>query len=65
MGNRRQRGKGQPIAIKVYLVHQRINIAPQDQPNSRVIAARLTNAAAQVVVDREPGTWIEKVVAVK
>ena len=52
-----------PIAVKVYLVHQRMHFAGEGQ--SRVIAARLTRASAQGIVDREAGTWIQKVVAVK
>lgn len=41
------------------------NVATGDQPNRIVIAAKLTHAAAQAVVDRVPGTSIQKVLADK
>ncbi len=58
-------GGKRPLAIKVYVVMQRINIAHGDELNSRIIAARLTSAAADDIVKENPGTWVEKHVAVK
>ncbi len=60
-----KRGGKNPIAIKVYLVLQRINVARDGQVNSRVIAARLTKSAADDVVCDTAGTWVEKHTAVK
>lgn len=53
------------IAIKVYLVHEKNNLPKSGEASSRVVAARLTAAAAQRVVDRRPGTWMEKHFAIK
>lgn len=64
MGTGKPGGK-RPLAIKVYVVMQRINIVGGDELNSRIIAARLTSAAADDIVDKNPGTWVEKHVAVK
>lgn len=58
-------GGKRPLAIKVYVVMQRINIVSGDELNSRIIAARLTSSAADDIVDKTPGTWVEKHVAVK
>ena len=62
---RPRRGGHRPIAIKVYLVIQSINVARDGEQNSRIIAARLTRSAAQEIVDATPGTWVEKHSAVK
>ena len=51
--------------VSVYVVHQHINVAKDDEANSRIIAARLTKGAAQTIVDSTPGTWIEKLTATK
>ncbi len=64
MGRRRGRTPT-PIAIKVYVVLQRINLTRGDEPNSRVIAVRLTRSGADEVRDGNPGTWVERHVAVK
>lgn len=61
-------GKGpnpSPLAIKVYVVFQWMNLARSDEQNSRIIATRLTRAAAMEVQERNPGTWIEKYIATK
>ena len=57
--------KRKPIEVKVYVVCQRLNLAKPGQANIRLLAARLTRAAAQEIVDRNPGTYIEKLVANK
>jgi len=54
-----------PIAVKVYLVFQRINLTHGDELNCRIIAARVTRAAADAIRDQTPGTWVEKHVATK
>lgn len=54
-----------PIAIKVYVVLQRMNLARAEELNCRIIATRLTKTAADEIRDRNPGTWVEKHVAVK
>lgn len=57
---------GRPrMSVKVYLVCQFLNIAKPGEPNARVIAAKLTRQAAVAIVDRTPGTFIEKVFADK
>jgi hypothetical protein len=43
----------------------RLNLAHEGHPNIKIIAARLTRAAAQEIVDRTPGTFIEKMFATK
>ncbi len=59
-------GRDQPsLAVKVYLVLQTINVARDGTPNRQVIAARLTRAAADEVVDRVAGTYVEKYLATK
>lgn len=65
-----QTSAGQPsekraMQIKVYLVCMRLSLTRPGQPNVKIIAARLTQAAAQAIVDATPGTYIEKHVAVK
>jgi hypothetical protein len=57
--------KRKPIEVKVYIVCQRRNLAKPGETNVTLLAARLTRAAAQEIVDRNPGTWIEKLVANK
>ena len=61
-------GKGpnpSPLAIKVYVVFQWMNLARSDEQNSRIIATRLTRSAAMEIQEKNPGTWIEKYVATK
>ena len=53
------------IQVKVYIVCQRRNLFKEGESNVQLIAARLTRAAAQEIVDRTPGTYIEKLVADK
>jgi hypothetical protein len=53
------------MQIKVYLVVQRQTLARPGEPNTRIIAARLTRSAAQEIVDQIPGTFIEKHLALK
>lgn len=54
-----------PLAVKVYVVLQSMNLAHGDDPNCRIIATRLTRRAAEEIKDRTPGTWVEKHVATK
>lgn len=56
---------GSKMEVKVYLVLQRINLPKAGEPDERVIAARLTREAAQRIVDRTPGTRIDKHLATK
>ncbi len=58
-------GGKEPLAVKVYVVLQTMNMAREGEPNCRIIATRLTRAAAQEIHDENPGTWIEKHTAVK
>ena len=65
-----QTNTGQPpekkvMQIKVYLVCMRLSLSRPGQPNVKIIAARLTQSAAQAIVDATPGTHIEKHIAVK
>lgn len=53
------------MEVKVYLVLDRRRLVPDGEPNVSVIAARLTNAAAEKIVEKKPGTFIQKVVATK
>lgn len=53
------------IQVKFYVVCMRRNLFAAGEPNIQLIAAKLTRAAAQEVVDRTPGTYIEKMVATK
>jgi hypothetical protein len=57
--------KRKPIEVKVYIVCQRRNLTRPGEANVALLAARLTRAAAQEIVDRTPGCWIEKMVANK
>lgn len=54
-----------PLSIKVFLVLMRLNLVAPDAGNVRVLASKLTQRAAQDVVDKMPGTWIQKVYATK
>ena len=53
------------LTVKVYVVCLRRNLFREGEPNIQLLAARLTRAAAQEIVDRTPGTFIEKLVADK
>lgn len=64
-GRENQGGARRPIAIKVYVVLQRDNLARDGQPNVSILAVRLTKKAAQEISDRIPGTKVEKHLAIK
>jgi hypothetical protein len=53
------------MQIKVYLVCQRLALSKPGEPNTRILAARLTRSAAQELVDKVPGTFIERQTATK
>lgn len=53
------------MEIKVYVVLQRLNLPKPGQPGVRVMAVKLTMAAANKIVEQNPGTWVEKHVADK
>ena len=53
------------IQVKIYLVCQRRNLVPEGEVNVHIMAAKLTRAAAQEIVDRTPGTYIQKMFATK
>lgn len=61
----RKRRNTSPIVIKVYVVLQRMNLTRPEESNCRIIATRLTKTAADEIKDKNPGTWVEKHVAVK
>ena len=54
-----------PFEIKTYIVMQRKFAVRGDQPNVEVIDVKLTQAAAQLIVDNIPGTFIVRKVATK
>lgn len=62
---RSRAGDSRRIQVKVYLVCMHMNLSRPGEPNIKIIAARLTRAAAQEIVDRTPGTYIEKLFASK
>lgn len=53
--------------VKVYVVYQRMHrtASSMHKPNLRVLAVKLNRASAQRIVDKIPGTWIEKFYADK
>ena len=53
------------MEIKVYVVLQRLNLPKPGQNPVRVVSVKLTMAAAQKLVDMNPGYWVEKHVADK
>jgi hypothetical protein len=53
------------MAVKTYVVLQRVNLPKPGEPNAKVLAVKLTNGAAQAIVDALPGTYIEKHIATK
>lgn len=53
------------MAVKTYVVLQRVNLPKEGEPTAKVIAVRLTHGAAQALVDELPGTYIEKHIATK
>lgn len=54
-----------PPSTKAYIVLQRINVGAPGEPNVKVLAVRLNRATADEVVRRNPGTWVEKHIAIK
>ena len=57
-------GRGR-MSVKTYVVLQHVAFPREGKPNAKIIDVKLTHAAAQDVVDRIPGTWIEKYLATK
>jgi hypothetical protein len=57
-------GRGR-MQVKVYLVLQRVGLPRNGEANVRILAARLTRTAAQSMVDKIPGTFVEKHLAMK
>jgi hypothetical protein len=53
------------VQIKTYVVLLRNNMARDGEPNSSIIAVKLTRAAAELVANSIAGTWIERHVATK
>jgi hypothetical protein len=53
------------MQVKTYVVLQKNNVARDGEPNEKVIAVKLTRGAAQAIVNRNPGTRIEKHLADK
>lgn len=53
------------ITMKTYVVLRRKFSANRDEPNVEVLDVKLTQAAAQSLVDANAGTWFEKIVADK
>ena len=54
-----------PLTFKTYIVLQRSFKRDPHKPNTRVIAVKLTQDAAQKVVDEVPGSWWERHLANK
>ena len=53
------------ISVKCYVVLLKDNVALPGLPNVKVIAVKLTQQAAQLIVDGMPGSYIEKFFADK
>lgn len=53
------------MEVKVYLVLQRVNLPKAGEPTEKVIDGFLTRGAAEDVVNRIPGTRIQKLFAKK
>lgn len=58
-------GSRTKYVTKTYVVLQRNNVARPGQANSKIIAVRLTRAAADAIRDANPGSWVEKHEATK
>ena len=58
----RERGR---MSVKTYVVLQRVSFPKDGKPNAKIVDVKLTHSAAQALVDRVPGTWIEKYLATK
>lgn len=59
------RTTSEKMRVKVYLVVQNLYAARDGKPNQQIIAARLTQRAANEIVENTPGTFIQKVYATK
>lgn len=57
--------KSGALEIKVYVILQRLNVHAEGAPNTKVLATRLNLRSAQAVVDENPGTWMERHMAIK
>jgi hypothetical protein len=57
--------KAQGMQVKVYLVLLRSNTTNNSQPHERIIAVKLTRAAAEAIVEMNPGSYVHKVLATK
>lgn len=54
-------GQGKAFGTKTYVVLQKQFRGPDDRrPNVKIIAVKLTNAAAQSIKEATPGTWVER-----
>lgn len=53
------------MAVKTYVVLQRIAFPKDGKSNCTIIGVKLTFSAAKELVDSVPGTWIEKHLAIK
>ncbi len=53
------------MAVKTYVVLQHVNLPKDGEPTAKILAVKLTNGAAQAIVDVIPGTYIEKHIATK
>lgn len=64
MSDSQERGK-RGLRIKTYVVLSRRNLTKPGEPNVEVVAVLLSRAAAQAIIDKVPGTYFEKHLAVK
>ena len=53
------------ITVKTYVVMRRVHHSSRERPNIEILDVKLTQGAAQALVDANAGTWFEKVVADK
>jgi hypothetical protein len=49
-----------PLEFKTYVVLQRSFVRDRHRPNVKIIAVKLTQAAAEAIVADTPGTWWER-----
>lgn len=59
------KGSSDKYRVKVYLVVRANNIAKAGEPNLEIVAAKLTQQAAQSYVDKHVGCRIQKHIADK
>lgn len=57
--------KTQGMQVKVYLVFVRSNTTNNAQPHDKILAVKLTRAAAEAIVGLNPGSYVHKVFATK